>query len=146
MAEPLGLATAIGTLISYGYKLTKTTYEAIDSFKTAPKHLRAISRDLKALYSVLGPLYGYLSEDDTATGVLHRSISLELKEVLANCVDIFKELATIVNEYSRDEIVGNVAKWHSALWPWKEKEVTRWREHLSANKITLNIAIASIKL
>ncbi|KAI9690587.1 MAG: hypothetical protein M1822_009550 [Bathelium mastoideum] len=146
MAEPLGLATAIGSLISYAYKISKTTYEAIDGIRKAPKHLSFISDDLKVFYSNLGTLYGYLSEDDTATGVLHPAVSLELKDVLRNCIAIVEELKAFINEYTKDEATGSAAKWHYAQWPWKEKEVTRLREHFSTNKMTLSCVISSINL
>lgn len=49
MPDPLSLATGVVSLVANSYKFSKEVYELIDGIKSAPKHIRNISDDLKAL-------------------------------------------------------------------------------------------------
>lgn len=142
MAE---LAASIGTLISIAYKLAKSIYVTIDDTKDAPEYLKSVGRDLKAFYSILGSLYSYLSDEDTAVGVLHPANS-DLKDVLSECVRLFQDIQTITSEFITDKATGKLSRWYLVKWPWKEKEVKRLRDHLSVAKVTLNVAISTANL
>jgi hypothetical protein len=142
MAE---FAASVVTLVSLAYKLSKSVYDAVEDAKDAPVYLKSVATDLKAFYSILGSLDGYLSEEDTATGVLHPANS-NLKDVLSECVRLFREIQIIVGEFIEDKATGRVSRWYLVKWPWKEKEIKRLRDQLSVSKVTLNVAIATTNL
>ena len=156
MPEALTIASGVGALVTNVYKLCFGVYQTIDSIKSAPKHLRTISQDLKVFYSILGNLQGYLDHEDTARGVLHPATSKDLDVVLHGCVTTLQDLHIIVNgfikkfgtEQSTSKRAGtdDVTKWQSFRSSWKEGEIRTLRTHLANYKITLNIAIAVASL
>jgi hypothetical protein len=169
MPDPISIATGAVALVKTAFSLCQAIYEAVDRIREAPKHLRAISSDLKGFYSVLGTLDGYIHDEDMVLGVLHPSTSEDLGEVLANSVSIFKDLQTMINEFlkefsvvdknanekstkrsqPRDKSVEpkvDVSKWNSIRSTWKEKEIRILREHLASHKVTLNVTIAMANL
>lgn len=146
MPEPIAIAAGVGSLVTTAHALSKIIYENIDSVKKAPRHLRATSRDLKSFYCVLGNIAGFLGDTETAGGLLHPATLPDLQDVLENCIRLFQELYTIVNEYLKDVKSADVARWHCVEWAWREKEVKVLQDCLSAHKITLNVAIATANL
>ena len=138
------------------YKLCFGVYQTIHSIKSAPKHLRTISQDLKVFYAVLGNLQGYLDHEDTARGVLHPATLKDLDVVLHACVTTLKDLNIIINGFIRnfgtDQSASkragtdDVTKWQSFRSSWKEGEIRTLRTHLANNKLTLNIAIVVASL
>lgn len=95
------------------------------------------------MFIVLGTLSGYLSEEDTAAGVLHDMIAADLKEVLANSISVLKELQLIINECTEgghgDPTIG---KWKSSRWHFKEAQIKLWGEQLTAHKVTLSVTVS----
>jgi Fungal N-terminal domain of STAND proteins len=146
MVDPLTIASGVSALVSNAYKLCFSISQTIDGIATAPRHIRAISRDLKAFYSVLGTLKAYLDDEEISGGVLHPATSADLEAVLTNCMTIFKDFNTIVKNYIKKSSEGGVTLARSGQWTWNEKEIWSLREHLAAHKITLNVAIAAANL
>jgi hypothetical protein len=170
MPDPLSITTGAVALVKTAFSLCQAIYEAVDRIIEAPKHLQAISYDLKGFYSVLGTLDGYLHDEDMVLGVLHPSASEDLGAVLANSVSIFKDLQVIINEFLKDfSVVADknaneksakrlqtrgksvkpkmdASKWNSIRSTWREKEIKILREHLAAHKITLKVMIAMANL
>ncbi|KAF4441586.1 hypothetical protein F53441_11990 [Fusarium austroafricanum] len=147
MAEAVGLAASLIGLLTTAYKLSRTIYGAVDSISSAPVHIKAVSSDTKAMFSVLGTLSSYLDDEDNAMGVLHRVVAADLGEVLTNSISVLKELHILVGEFIKCESRGqNVGKWNSLRLHFKETEVKQWREQLVAHKITLSVAISMANL
>lgn len=147
MAEPVGLAASLISLLGTAYTLSKATYRAIDSIRAAPTHIKAISSDIKAMFSVLATLSSYLNDEDNAVGVLHRVVAADLGDVLTNSVSVLKELQILVGEFIKGESSRqNLGRWMRIRLHFKEAEVKQWREQLVAHKITLNVAIALANL
>lgn len=147
MAETLGLATSLITLVGTAYTLSRAIYGAIGSIRAAPMHIKAISSDVKAMFSVLATLSSYLNDEDNAMGALHHVVAADLGEVLNNSVSVLKELQILVGGFIKGENrIQNFGKWMSLRLNFKETEVKQWREQLVAHKITLNVAIAMANL
>lgn len=146
MPEPLAIATEITALVYSAYKLCFGIYQTVNGIASAPKHIRAISRDLKALYSVLRDPKGYIDDAETSPGVFHPATSADLEAVLTNSVTIFKDLSTIVHGYIKHSSSVDITWWQSLRWTWKKKEVRELRAHLADHKTTLNVAIAAANL
>lgn len=142
MAE---LAASIRTRISIAQQLSKKTHEDIDGYKDAPEYLKCVGRDLQAFYSILGSLASYLSEEDTAVGVLHPANS-EINEVLSESVRLFNDIKPIISEFIQDKATGNMSRWYLSGCPWKEKESKSLRDQLSVAKVKLNVAISTANL
>jgi hypothetical protein len=62
MPEPVTIVSAVGTIVVNGIKLCLSVYGTIDGMKQAPKHLKAVSSDLKAFYGILGTIQIYLND------------------------------------------------------------------------------------
>ena len=146
MPEPVATAAGIASLLLSSYALSKAVYESIDGIKHAPKHLLTISRDSKDLYSVFGTLRAHIDDHDNAAGVLHPATSVDLEVVLNNCITIFKELGEFVAEFVKNDGSLPISKWQSMRSTWRDKEITRLKEHLTAHKCTLNLAVAAANL
>ncbi|KAI1385426.1 uncharacterized protein F4822DRAFT_343904 [Hypoxylon trugodes] len=147
MADPLTIATGIGSLLSTALSISKYTIGTISSIQEAPKHIKAISSDTKAIFVVLGTLSGYLSEEDTATGVLHHVIAADLRNVLTSSISVLKELQFLINEFIGGEHSNSkVGKWKSSRWHFKEDQIKQWREQLAAHKVTLSVTVAMANL
>jgi hypothetical protein len=146
MADPISLVASLVTLLSTGIKLSKTIIQTIDSIRNPPKHIKAISADLKGLYHVLGILYGAMSSDDTSRGVLHPAVSDSLETALSNTIKVFVEITKLVNKFAEANNGDNMNRWAGMKSMWKAEEVERWSRQLADQKLTLNIAIATANL
>ena len=60
MAEAIGVASAIITLVSTAYATCRKLHSNFDGMINAPKHIRIISSDLQDFYLVLGTLQALL--------------------------------------------------------------------------------------
>ncbi|XXH02681.1 Cytochrome c oxidase subunit 1 [Hypoxylon texense] len=147
--DPLSITTSIGGVLTIATSLSKSMIGTVDSIRDSPKYIKALSSDTKAMFVVLGTLSGYLSEEDTATGVLHDVIVADLREVLSNSTSVLTELQLILNdrvdgEDGEDGEDGDkeVGKWKRSTWHLKEDQIQRWREQLTAHKTTLSVTVA----
>jgi hypothetical protein len=146
MADPISLVASLVTVLATGIKLSKTIIQTIDSIRNPPKHIKAISADLKGLYHVLGTLYGAMSSDDTRRGVMHPAASDGLETTLSNTIEVFVEITKLVNKFAEANNSNNMNKWAGMKSMWKAEEVERWSRRLADQKLTLNIAISTANL
>lgn len=146
MPEPVSIAAGVGSLLTSSYTLSKALYQAVDCILQAPTHLKLVSQDLKTFYLILSTLYEYLQEEDTATGVVHPATCQDLKEALKQCVQIFQRLGELIAEFLRNDATETVSKWQTVRYLWKQDEFSQLREHLMAQKTTLNLAVCSANL
>lgn len=146
MPEPVAIAAGVASLLTSTYTLSKALYQAVDVILQAPTHLKLVSQDLKAFYSILSTLHGYLQEEDTAAGVVHPATCRDLRETLTQCLQIFQQLGELIAEFLRNDATEEVSKWKTVRYLWKQDEVSRIREHLMAHKVTINLAVCSANL
>jgi hypothetical protein len=115
MPEPITIASAVGAIVVNGIKLCLSVYGTIDGIKQAPKHLKAVSSDLKDFYSILGTIQGYLDDKDLTQGLLHTQSCDNLQSVLANCVSVLRDFDKIVGGYIKAGQESSVTRWQKIL-------------------------------
>lgn len=142
MPEPIAIAAAVSTIVANGIKICLGVYTTVDGIKKAPKHLKAVSLDLKSFYSLLGTIQTYLDDEELTHGLLHEQTCGSIQEVLTNCVSILQEFEKIVAGYVNAGRPFNVGRWQKVSWTWKFSDVENLREHLSHHKLTLSLAIS----
>lgn len=148
MPEPITIASAVGAIVGNGIKLCLGVYGTIDGMKQAPKHLKAVSCDLRDFYSVLGTIQGYLDDKELTQGLLHTQSCDNLQSILANSLSVLQDFEKIVSGYinAGQESSVNVTRWQKVSWTWKLADVENLRKNLSDHKATLSIAIAVANL
>ena len=142
MAEAVGFTSAIVTLVTTAYSSCQELYSTLDGVRNASKHIAAISNDLQDFYSVPGAIQALLDDEELSAGIAHYSHSESLREVLKNCIAVFKELKTIVSDYQAHEKNSAAGTWQHVKWIFKESEIKRLRSDLMGCKTTLNLAIS----
>jgi hypothetical protein len=150
MTDPLSITAGVVGLVSFAYSLCSSTFETFDKIADAPKHMQDVSVDLKSMYGILATLQYYLDDETTSKGVLHPMTSIDLEDILKNCIDIFQRLGTLVGHYRKDETTagqserrGEFGVWKRVRATWKEPQIKVLRNELAAHKLTLNVALAT---
>ena len=143
MADPLSIAAGVTGLLGFALHGSRRMVEFIESIRDAPKDIAAISADLKALYEVLASLAGMQDQFDR-----NPTMSSYLRVPLENCVDIFTDFTTTLNQYvatTRDGTV-KVRTWKNIVWAFKEKEINLFRDTVLAYKASLSLAVGTMTL
>ncbi|KAJ6194091.1 hypothetical protein J3E72DRAFT_404487 [Bipolaris maydis] len=120
MAEPIGLASGVLTLVIFAHKSCLTLYETIQSFKTHPKRVRNLIDELEALISVLESL------DETIklhTDVDIPALNLPLRRCSSACDEFLQELQKYIGD-----------------------DIDDFTDTLAAYKLTINIALTDMQL
>lgn len=146
MPEPIAIASAVSAVVVNGIKLCLSVYGTIDGMKQAPKHLKAVSSDLKAFYGILGTIQIYLDDQELTQGLLHTQPSDNLQTILANCVCVLQDFEKIVSGYIKAGQESSFTKWEKVCWTWKLADVENLRKHLSDHKASLSVAIGMANL
>lgn len=147
--DAIGIISGIMQIVTNVYSVSKGLYEFIEGIKNAPRHVLAISQDVRGLYLVLGSLQGLLAclhQDSLPSNVLPMLESLQ--QPLDHCLFAFRQLQQKVGRYTKPASDGQVRmrKWTAFRWQFTEKEADVWREHLISYKLTLDVAIATANL
>jgi hypothetical protein len=146
MPEPITIASAVGAIVVNGIKLCLSVYGTIDGMKQAPKHLKAVSSDLKDFYNILGTIQVYLDDKELTQGLLHTQSCDNLQSILANCVSVLRDFDKIVSGYIKAGRESSVTRWQKISWTWKLADVDSLRRHLSDHKASLSVAIGMANL
>lgn len=146
MPEPITIASAAGAVLANGIKLCFGLYGIIDGIEQAPKHLKAVSRDLKDFYSILGTIQAYLDDKELTHGLLHSQSCGNLQSILTNCISVLQDFERIVSGYIVARQETSITKWQKLSWTWKIADVESLRKHLSDHKASLSVAIAMANL
>ena len=143
MAEAVGLAASVMTLVSVAYKSCKSLIDTITRLDDAPKHVHAIANDLEDFYHLLGTLQAVLDEEDSAAGIIEPAMSGHLSQALKHCLEVLKTTNLIIAEYDdRDRSIVGLHLWKRVKWTFKEKEIDDVRKELAQCKMTLNMAVS----
>jgi hypothetical protein len=140
MAEPIGLASGLLTLIIFAYDTSKSVYDIVSSFKSQRKVIKDVQADLNSLITVL------TSIRDQA----QRSSGLErlepLRQPLNCCATTCKEMREMLDActaHSTDER-NSVRDW--LKMQYHEKGFEDMKKRLASYKSTLSIAFESINM
>jgi hypothetical protein len=146
MPEPITIASAIGAIVVNGIKLCLSVYGIIDGMKQAPKHLKAVSSDLKDFYSILSTIQVYLDDKKLTQGLLHTQSCDNLQSIMANSLSVLLDFEEIVSGYIKAGQESSVTRWQKVSWTWKLADVESLRKHLSDHKASLSVAIGMANL
>lgn len=140
MAEAIGLASGILTLVIFTYDTSKSLYEAVSSFKSQRKTVRDILTDLDSLVTILASIRVQAQHSSEVA-------RLEpLREPLKCCATICQEMhemldaCTTHSNKDRD----SVRDWLNMRY--KEKTFGDVSKRLASYKSTLTIAFESINM
>ena len=148
MPEPvITLISGVAAIVTNVWRVSKELYDIIEGIRNAPEHVRIIMADVEGLYIVLGALQGLLP-------------NVNARRLRADLVPIFESLQTNLGnccssliEFSRKLIrytnaAGQISKskWMAFRWQFTEKDVKEYRDHLTAYKMTVQLAISTANL
>lgn len=136
MADPFSI---IG-LISTSLKSIIATKDFIESIQRVPRSIETLSDELSAIESLLRELGHLAKENDDS-----RNLNRILREPLANCVKISKQVDSLIRPYLKSSGSG-ISLWSRFTFTLKESEIRELQRDISACKQNLSIAIASADL
>ncbi len=120
MAEVLGIASAIASLVTIAAQITTLSYGYISDIKSASKSQKAYLRELSALTDVLLRVDQAL-ESTRAQKVLNRAAAFS-SGVMEECQKQLSDLKTTLERHVMED--GRLKRLKSTLiWPFEEKEV-----------------------
>ena len=146
MAEVLGVASALSTLICTAYTLCKTVHNTINRIRNTPRHIHLIAKDLEDFYVSLGTVQATLDNEDATQGILKPTTSENLTRVLQNSLTVFSDINAIVQRYAAQGDGVDLSTWQRLRWTYKEKEVEELRRRLWDHRMTLNMTISVASL
>jgi hypothetical protein len=140
MAEAVGLASGILTLVVFAFNTSKSLYEAVSSFKSQRKAVKDFQTDLESLLIILSSIREQAQRSSEVARLEPLRVPLdccattcaEMREMLVACTAHSKE--------GRD----SVRDWLNMRY--KEKTFEDVRKRLASYKSTLNIAFESINM
>lgn len=146
MAEAIALASAVISLGTLAYKSCQGLYDVTSRIKKAPKHIHLLLSDLEDLCLVLDTLQALFNDDEFSVGssesIPRFATFKNLATVLENCLSIFSDIRTIVQDYKSQGTSADFGTWKRLQWTFKEKVIEGYRKDLVTHKMTLNIAIS----
>jgi hypothetical protein len=140
MAEAIGLASGLVTLIIFTYETSKSLYEVVSSFKSQRKTITDVLADLDSLVTVL----------TTIREQAQRSQAVErlepLREPLNCCATTCQEMHEMLDVCAKNskERRGSVRNWLEMQY--HEKSFEDMKKRLASYKSTLTIAFESINM
>jgi hypothetical protein len=140
MAEAIGLASGILTLVLFTYDTSKSLYEAVSSFKSQRKTVKDILTDLDSLVTILASIRVQAQRSSEVT-------RLEpLREPLNCCATICQEMREMLDACTTHSNKGrdSVRDWLNMRY--KEKTFEDVSKRLASYKSTLTIAFQSINI
>ncbi|CAI0653242.1 unnamed protein product [Colletotrichum noveboracense] len=141
MADAVDVSSTAGHLEA-AVQLSAAVSRQIDAISDAPRVLTTLSADLQEVLSILETLLYYLSNDDTAKGVLHPSTARDLDTVLKKYAKSLCLLEEKLEKATEGRSGGKLGLWKRTMLTLQAKEFTDVREQLATQKIMLNISVA----
>jgi hypothetical protein len=147
MPEPMTIVAGVITVVSNAWKISKDLYNLSEGIQSAPKHVLAVSADLKGLHSVLGSLRGLLDGlDDAQLSPALAPILENLQLPLDSCLTTFTQLSQTIHKFIKPSGDPSRSKWKGFRWQFTDKDVGVLRNHLAAYKLTVDVGIAAENL
>jgi hypothetical protein len=137
MAEVIGVASGLLTLIAFAYKSSKSLYDLIHDIQNSPKSIRQLREELGDVGAVLQSLEQTVSNDDDDFTAL--------KIPLQRCGDACLEFqAVIVKFYSVNSKRASLKDWIKIKY--MGEDINGFKNMLAGYKSTINIAIGDVNL
>lgn len=140
MAEAVGLASGLLTLVVFAFDASKSLYEAISSFKSQRQTIKDILADLSALVTVVTTIRERAQQPTGAA-------KLEpLRQPLECCATTCKEMREMLHACSSHSKDGQTSVRDWLKMQYREKSFDDMKNQLSSYKTTLVIAFQSINM
>lgn len=140
MAEVIGLASAILSLVVIAFDTSKSLYETISSYRSQQKAVKDVLADLKALLTVLGVIRDYVQDRP-------QGLSLNcLQTPVESCLSICKEMGDMLGKCSTHSQDGKNSIRDWLRMQYHGKTLDEMKKRLDSYKATLSIAFHTIKV
>ena len=139
MAEPIGLASGVLTLVIFAHQSCLTLYKTIQSFKTHPKRVRNLIEELEALIGVLESLSDTMK---LHTDIDISALDLPLRRCGSACGEFLQELQKCCSRSGGDR--QSFRDW--AKLRYMGDDIDDFTDSLAAYKSTINIALTDMQL
>jgi hypothetical protein len=140
MAEAVGLASALLTLVVFTFDASKSLYEAVSSFKSQRQAIKDVLADLDALVTVLATIRKRAQQ-------LAEAAKLEsLRQPLECCATTCKEMREMLDACSARSKDGQTSVRDWLKMRYREKSFDDMKNRLSSYKTTLIVAFQSINM
>jgi hypothetical protein len=137
MAEVIGVASGLLTLVAFAYKSSKSLYDLIHDIQNSPKSIRQLRDELGDVGAVLQSLEQTVSNDDDDFTAL--------KIPLQRCGDACLEFQAIISRfYSGNSKRANLKDWIKIKY--MGEDINGFKNMLAGYKSTISIAIGDANL
>ncbi|KAF2176781.1 hypothetical protein K469DRAFT_645268 [Zopfia rhizophila CBS 207.26] len=138
MAEPIGIASGLLTLVGFALQCSKSLYQAIESFQSNHRTIRQLKEELDALYEVLHSLHEVIAAGDTGLSSLKLPLlrcgkaCKEFEEVIAKCTAHSGGPRTSFRDWAKLMYMGN--------------DIVGFKNMLASYKSTIAIALGDANI
>lgn len=146
MSDPLSILAAVTGIAGLALHSARRLKEFVDGIQGAPHAVSALSRDLNALYNVLGTLTALLDDVNLNPNPAQATFVPLLQAPLDNCVAALQDITLVIRRFTKPSGTAKITKWRGFAWNFREREVTALQTILMSYKSSLDIAIAVANL
>jgi len=141
MAEVLGIVTAIGSIVTCGFKLSRTIADAADEFGAAGTRVRSIAIDTKAVAVSLRQIRSRLRSKDRPLS--QRAVEV-LREIVTQCrTDIDEIEACLMPLIAKaGEVLSRKQRFR---WLFAKSKIAGKQAALNSLKLTLSLFIHTME-
>jgi hypothetical protein len=147
--DPLSIASAASAvlgIVAVALHSTRRMMEFIDGIQGAPQAVKALSRDLSALETVLQALDDVLRHPDFQGNARRTALATLLRDPLDNCTLALDDISLAIRPYTKTVGSSKKSKWRGFTWSFREKEILTLQRMLMSYKSSLNMAVAVANL
>lgn len=144
--DPLSISTGIVGFVGFSLHTARRVKEFIDGIEGAPKAVKALSKDVCALYDVLREFSNTLNDPSLKETFAKSSLLVTLQGPLENCTNSLEDVKTTLKPFTKPTGDPKISKWRSVAWTFKEKEIDVMRGQLMAYKSSLDVALSVASL
>ena len=141
MADPLSVTAGILAVIRLVLQGALETKQFINGIQGAPRVVQSLSKDLDALYVVLGVLRGHL--DHAESNATFANLIPMLSAPLENCLSAFKNISKTIEPFVKISGEAKESQWRRFKWTlFREKDVGVLQNVLNIYKMSLDVAVS----
>jgi hypothetical protein len=141
MADPLSVTASILAIIQVVLQGALQTKQFINGIQGAPRVVQSLSKDLDALYVVLGVLRGHL--DHAESNTTFANLIPMLSAPLENCLSAFKNISNTIKPFVKISGEAKESQWRRFKWTlFREKDVGVLQNVLNTCKMSLDVAVS----
>jgi hypothetical protein len=141
MADPLSVTAGILAIVQVVLQGALQTKQFINGIQGAPRVVQSLSKDLDALYVILGVLRGHL--DYAESNATFANLIPMLSAPLENCLSAFKNILKTIKPFVKISGEAKEGQWRRFKWTlFREKDVGVLQNVLNTCKMSLDVAVS----